>query len=88
MYLSPNTAVYCSLDAGLLNAEMPFIKAKAVETLSKPYNTNDEAVAAIAADLNGYYRTSYPDMVSKDPAGLADAVAEVQQLYQTYFFPR
>jgi hypothetical protein len=87
VYLSPNTAVDRSLDAGLLKTEMPFIKAKAVETLSKAYTTNDEAVASIAADLNGYYRTSYPDLVSKDPAILANAVAEVQRIYQTYFFP-
>ena len=86
-YLSPNQAVDRSIEAGRLNDSIPFIKAKAVETLSKPYTTNDEAVATIATDINEYYRATYPDLVSNNPATIAAAVAEVQRLYQTYFFP-
>jgi hypothetical protein len=87
IYLSPNQAVDRSLDAGRLDISLPFIKAKAVETLAKPYTTNDEAVATIASDIDAYYRTSHPDIYSSRNAAVIGAVAEIQQIYQTYFFP-
>jgi nitrate/TMAO reductase-like tetraheme cytochrome c subunit len=87
IYLSPNQSVDQALDAGKLDITLPFIKAKAVEVLSKPYTTNDEAVAAIERDINEYYRTSFPEIVSSKPDSVANAVAEIQRIYQTYFFP-
>lgn len=86
-YLSPNQAVDQSLDAGTLDVSLPFLKAKAVETLSKPYNTNDEAVATIASDINDYYSTNYADVYSTKRESIAAAVSELQRIYQTYFFP-
>jgi hypothetical protein len=86
-YLAPNTAVDRSIDAGRLNASIPFIKARAVETLSKEYTNTDEAVFTIAADLNGYYRSNDPQLIASDPRTFDAAVAEVQRIYKTYFFP-
>jgi len=87
IYLSPNQAVDRSLDAGKLDITLPFIKASAVETLAKPYSTNDEAVATIAADINDYYRTAYPDIYATKGDAVTGAVSEIQRIYQTYFFP-
>ena len=61
--------------------------ATAVEVLAKQYTTNDEAVAGIASDINNYYRTTYPDVYSSKTSSIGAAVAEVQRIYQTYFFP-
>ena len=87
IYLSPNQAVDRSLDAGRLDVMLPFIKAKAVETLSKPYNTEEEALATIAADIDGYYRTAHADLYNSQPELVRAAVAELQNIYSTYFFP-
>lgn len=87
IYLSPNKAVDQSFDAGKLNAALPFLKMKAVEVLSKPYNTNEEAVSTIAADVDEYYRTNYPDVYSTKKDLVDGAVKELQRIYQTYFFP-
>jgi hypothetical protein len=51
IYLSPNEAVDRSLASGRLDILLPFIKAKSVEVLAKAYDTNDEAVNAIASDI-------------------------------------
>ncbi|MEO6392405.1 MAG: NapC/NirT family cytochrome c [Pyrinomonadaceae bacterium] len=83
-YLSPNEAVDLAFDAGRLDKGLPFLKAKAVETLARPYQTNGEALGTIAKDINDYYRTTYP---SANPAAVAGAVTELQKIYQTYFFP-
>ena len=87
IYLSPNQAVDRSLEAGRLDISLPFIKAQAVATLAKPYNTNDEAVATIAEDLSNYYRSNYPDVFAAKTDSINGAIAEVRQIYQTYFFP-
>jgi hypothetical protein len=87
IYLSPNEAVDRALSAGRLDVSLPFIKAKSVEVLSAPYETNDQAVAAIAAGLSDYYRAVHADVFTNRPDSVRSAVAEVQQIYQTYFFP-
>ena len=86
-YLSPNQAVDRSLEAGTLDISLPFIKAKAVETLSKPYSTEEEAVATIASDINDYYRTNFADVYAAKKDSITATVSEVQRIYQTYFFP-
>lgn len=87
IYLSPNQAVDRSLEAGRLDISLPYIKAKAVETLAKPYLTNDEAVATIARDIDEFYRSSHPGIYSSHGPAVAGAIKEIQQIYQTYFFP-
>jgi nitrate/TMAO reductase-like tetraheme cytochrome c subunit len=86
-FLSPNRAVDQSLAANRIDRGLPFIKMKAVEVLSQPYNTTDEAVNSIGAGLEEYYRTSHPDIFSQRRAAVDTAVAEVKRIYQTYFFP-
>lgn len=87
IYLSPNEAVDDALTANRIDITLPFIKLKAVEVLAKPYLTNDEAVNAIAADLNSYYQTNHADVYGSRRETVNSAIAEVQRIYQTYFFP-
>lgn len=87
IYLSPNQAVDRSLSGGRIDVNLPYIKAKAVEVLSGPYETNDQAVAAIAAGLTEYYQANHKDIYASRQEAVAAAVTEVQQIYQTYFFP-
>ena len=87
IFLSPNNAVDQSLGDGRLDITLPFIKNKAVETLSKQYATNDEAVASIRSDLEAFYQTTYPAVYTEKRYAVDVAITEVQRIYQTYFFP-
>jgi nitrate/TMAO reductase-like tetraheme cytochrome c subunit len=87
IYLSPNQAVDQSLDAKRIDVSLPFVKMKAVEVLSGEYNTNDEAVNAIATNFPAYYKTTYPDIYNSKKTEIDAAVTEIQNIYQTYFFP-
>lgn len=87
IYLSPNEAVDRSLTAGKLDVSLPFIKAKSVEVLSASYTTNDEALIGIENGLTDFYRSTYPDVFSSKSAAVSQAITEVKQIYQTYFFP-
>lgn len=87
IYLPPDKAVDNSFTANKLDASLPFLKLKAVEVLVKPYNTTEEAVNSIAANLNEYYRTSHADVYASKKDSISGAVTEIQRIYQTYFFP-
>ncbi len=87
IYLSPNQAVDQAFAAARLDVTLPFLKMKAVEVLARKYNTEDEAVAVILADLPRYYRETYPDVYSAKRASVDAAASEVASIYRTYFFP-
>lgn len=87
IYLPPDKAVDNSLTAKKLDDSIPFLKLKAVEVLSKPYNSTEEAVNTISADLNNYYQTNHADFYSTKKDSINNAVTEIQRIYQTYFFP-
>jgi hypothetical protein len=86
-YLSPNQAVDQSFAAGRLDITLPYLKAKAVETLAKPYTTEDEAVSSISSEIQNYYQVNYADIYKSNRTSVDGAVSEIQQIYKTYFFP-
>jgi nitrate/TMAO reductase-like tetraheme cytochrome c subunit len=87
IYLSPNKAVDQSLDAKKLDLSLPFVKMKAVEVLSQTYGSSDEALAAIATNFDGFYKTTYPEIYASKKKSVDDGVAELQRIFSTYFFP-
>lgn len=87
IYLSPNKAVDQSLDAQKLDISLPFVKMKSVEVLSQTYATTDEALNAIAANFEAYYKTTYPEIYTAKKASIDAGVQELQRIYSTYFFP-
>jgi nitrate/TMAO reductase-like tetraheme cytochrome c subunit len=86
-YLPPDAAVDLGFDSGRLDPSLPYLKKQSVEVLTKPYNTTPEAVSAIAASLDDFYRVSYPDVYAQKRTSIDTAVKEVQRLFQTYSFP-
>jgi nitrate/TMAO reductase-like tetraheme cytochrome c subunit len=87
VYVPPDRAVNQSLTAGKLDASLPYLKRQAVEVLTAGYSTEDEAVSAIAKNLEGFYRQNYPDVYAQKGEQVRAAVSEVQRIYQTYNFP-
>lgn len=87
VYLPPDVAVDQAFVAGRLDPSLPFLKKQAVEVLSKPYNTSSEALLTIDNNLNDFYRTKYAEVYSQKQPLIKSAVAEIQRIFQTYFFP-
>jgi hypothetical protein len=77
-YASPNDAVDEAMDLGRIDAKLPSIKKTAVDLLTKPYSTQDEATAAIGQALDADYAGA---------PSLATTVAAVQAVYRENFFP-
>jgi nitrate/TMAO reductase-like tetraheme cytochrome c subunit len=86
-YVPPDEAMDQEFAAGKLDPTLPFLKREGVALLSAEYETNDQAVAAIGQGLNDYYRTNYPDLWTQKQPQIVAAVAILQEIYQTYFFP-
>ncbi|HEX5874429.1 MAG TPA: NapC/NirT family cytochrome c [Pyrinomonadaceae bacterium] len=87
IYNPPDVALDNAFAANRLDVSLPYLKRKAVEALSKPYNREDEALRTIASTLGDYYRTDHAALYSEKRASIDGAIAEVQKIYQLNFFP-
>ena len=87
VYVPPDRAVNEAFVAGRLDASLPFLKLQAVEALSRPYSSTQEAVDAISRSLHQYYQTKHPDVYASKRASIDSSVSELQRIFQTYFFP-
>lgn len=87
VYLPPDTAIDQAFVAGRLDPSLPYLKRKGVEILSQKYQSTPDAVNAISAGLNEFYRSNYPAVYSQKQDSIKGAVTEVQRIFQTYFFP-
>ncbi len=87
IYRSPDHSVDLALRAGRIDRSLPFIKQQGVTVLAKDYASTDEAVKAIRADLETFYRENHPDVLAAKRNQIAGAVVELQQIFKTTRFP-
>lgn len=87
VYLPPDTAVDQAFVSGRLDPALPYLKKQAVEVLSLPYSTSGEALFSIEKNLNQFYRANYADVYSQKQESIKGAIAEMQRIFRTYFFP-
>ena len=87
IYQPPDRAVNEAFLAARLDAGLPFLKRQAVEVLSKPYNSTDEAINSIANSIDQFYRANYPEVHASKRAEIKAATEEIQRIFRTYVFP-
>ena len=87
VYVPPDIAVDQSFESGKLDPSIPYLKHKAVEALTGSYETTPQALKAIDENLNGYYSASYKDLYLHKNTEIKSAIAEIQRIFQNYFFP-
>jgi hypothetical protein len=87
IFRDPDSAVDTVLFSSLIDRSLPYIKREAVRVLSQPYPSGEKAREGIATSLDSFYLTQYPELYPKKRQEIQKAVAEVQRIYQTNFFP-
>ena len=87
VYTPPDISVDRSMAAGSIDPSLPFIKAQGVESLIGDYKTHDDAKSAIAEKISKFYADKYPQIASGKSDSIKSAVAELQRIYSTTFFP-
>lgn len=83
----PENAVDLRMSRGLISAELPYVRKKAVELLKADYPDRDTAKARITEGLTSYYRTTYPEIYNTKRALVEQAAATTADIYLRNIFP-
>jgi nitrate/TMAO reductase-like tetraheme cytochrome c subunit len=87
IYRAPDASVDMALRAGRIDRTLPFIKQQAVTVLAADYASTAEAVPAIRANLETFYRDNHAAVYAAKRKQIAGAAAELQQIFKTTRFP-
>ena len=87
IYLSPDEALDRNLAEGKIPQDLPHIKEKGLEFITKEYETTEAAEAAIRQGLNKWYDQYYPDLIKSKPQLLEQAIDGVFDAYAGNVFP-
>lgn len=83
----PENAVDLRISRGLVSAELPFIKKKAVELLKADYPDRDTAQKKIVEGVTSYYRSTYPDIYNTKRALVEQSAENIANIYMQNIFP-
>ncbi len=83
---SPEQVVDEAISDDLIARNIPFIRAKAVELLKAPYDTEKHAQVAIG-HLQDFYRNNYPDSYTNHNEELDQAITQIKLIYTSTNFP-
>jgi len=83
----PERAVDRALSEGRISPNLPFIKKQAVEVLKREYPSHDAGVREIATSLQGFYKSTYPQVAESRSADVKNAVEAVKAIYLQNVFP-
>jgi hypothetical protein len=88
IYRAPGVEMDENFVSGHIDPALPYVKKVAVELLTRPYKSDEEAKAAIAGGITGYYAKNYPNVAKDKAAAITQAVERVQDIYSRNFFPK
>jgi nitrate/TMAO reductase-like tetraheme cytochrome c subunit len=82
----PEDSIDQLISQGLISSNIPEIRLKALEIFETDYETIETALDGIAG-LEGYYLQKYPQFANNNVELIADAINELQNIYQNSVFP-
>jgi hypothetical protein len=88
IYRSPGQEMDENFVSGNIDPSLPYIKKVAVDILTKPYKTSEEAKAAIDKEIQEYYSKNYPEVAKNKAGSIKKAIVQVQEIYGRNFFPK
>ncbi|MGB9472196.1 MAG: NapC/NirT family cytochrome c [Candidatus Acidiferrum sp.] len=83
----PENAVDLRMSRGLISAELPYIRKKAVELLKVDYPDRDSAQKQIVEGINNYYRATYPEVFNGKRALVEQSADNVAKIFLRNVFP-
>jgi len=81
----PDQSVDNALARGVIADDIPDIRRMGAEVLNLEYTNQEQALESIA-NLEDYYKTNYSDYYATNQQKVADAIAELQNIYTTSVF--
>ncbi|MCA9402475.1 MAG: NapC/NirT family cytochrome c [Candidatus Omnitrophica bacterium] len=86
-YPYPSRLLNQAMASNQIDPELPGIKSKAMELLSKEYRNEKEALETIGTELTAHYREELGDDFAAREPQVKKAVATVQKMFQNSMFP-
>jgi len=77
-----------ALDDGRIDKTLPFVKREGLRLLDGKYASHDEARAGIARELEGFYKTTYPDLATSKAPAIGAAGKALGDIYAWNVFPQ
>jgi len=87
IYNDPSDFINASLAAGEVDASLPGIKRIAVEACLAEYDSRDQAMTEIEAQISSFYRDNHAAVYSSRSAEIEKSIAGVQNAYSNNIFP-
>jgi hypothetical protein len=86
-FVTPEDAINRAMAGGAISPSLPFIHKEGVALLKNPYSSEDEARAQISQQLEAFYRSQHPEVLTEKAALVKDAEQELYLLYSQNVFP-
>lgn len=83
----PERALDAAITQGSISGALPFIKKTALDALKREYPDHATAERQIAATLDSFYRSNYPQIYAAEQLALKNAIAAAQTIYAQNVFP-
>lgn len=83
----PATEVDSAMEAGRIDATLPFIKKVGVETLTEAKGGEND-LSLIDQKVRGFYTEKYPDLLKSTPERVDAAIVELQTIWKRNVFPK
>jgi hypothetical protein len=87
IFNSPDHAIDLAISSGMINSDLPEIKKIAVETMVSNYDTENEALVAIAQTINAFYRENYPKIFDSLKSHIDEAIEAIKNEFSRSIFP-
>jgi hypothetical protein len=87
IYHPPARSVNHVMALGWIDPKLPDVKGVAVKALEFPYSTKQIGIDSIKTYIEGYYKETYPTLMSTKSNEIEKTVAEVQKIFSRNYFP-
>ncbi len=87
IYQPPNRAVSISLETGRIDRDLPYAKKIAVDALTMPYSSSEQANEGIESYIRDAYQKLDPKLAAEKKSSIDQAIQEVRSIYRRSFFP-
>lgn len=84
---SPEAVVDAAIDAGSIDAALPYVRRESVRLLKETKGSVDEARRSLAAGLGAFYGKEHPGLVASHGAAITAAGRALGDLYARNVFP-
>jgi nitrate/TMAO reductase-like tetraheme cytochrome c subunit len=83
---TPEDTVDQLMAQGRIAPDMPEIRRLAVDVYSRPFDSNQTGLTALAG-IEGFYQEYYPEYYASNQAAVKDAIQALQEVYQQSVYP-